>query len=299
MRVDLEALRTLDVVVTEGGFAKAAERLHKAQSAISYQIRKLETALNLELLDRSSYRAVLTPAGEAVLKEGRRLLIQARQVEALADSFGQGWEPRLLVVVDGILPLEPILQALKRMADAEVPTRIQVIVEFLHGVQYRFEKERADLMLVKDYAPHPYLIAEEFPQIECLLVVARGHPLAFARDVTLEALQQHVELSVQDSSDRGDDRHMFGGDRVFYLSGFIAKKQALEMGLGFGWMPRFLIDRELQAGELVEVDYVGGSRYAFAPQLVHRQDQPLGRAGRLLVEALRERVMDPRLPWSG
>ncbi|WP_201347200.1 LysR family transcriptional regulator [Neptunomonas japonica] len=39
MRLDIEALRVLDVVIQEGSFAKAAAKLHKAQSAVSYQIK--------------------------------------------------------------------------------------------------------------------------------------------------------------------------------------------------------------------------------------------------------------------
>ncbi len=287
MSLDLESLRVLDTVVREGGFAKAAERLHKAQSAISYQVRKLEQSLGLELLTRDGYRAKLTPAGEAVLAEGRRLLVQASQVEALAREFSQGWEPKLTVIIDGILDLEPILAALKTLADAHIPTRIQVKVEYLYGVQYRFDKENADIMLVKDYQSQPNLQAVELPDVECVLCAASSHPLTQAATVTLNDLQQQIELSVQDSSERGDDRHMFGGERVFFLAGFTAKKQALLMGLGFGWMPRYLIEQELATGTLKEVPYVGGARYRFTPALVHRRDQPLGRAGQELGRLLR------------
>ncbi len=287
MSLDLESLKVLDTVVREGGFAKAAERLHKAQSAISYHVRKLEQSLGLELLTREGYRAKLTPAGEAVLSEGRRLLVQASQVEALAREFSQGWEPRLTVIIDGILDLGPILAALKQLADAHIPTRIQVKVEYLYGVQYRFDKENADIMLVKDYQPEPNLVAVEFPAVECVLCAAAGHPLIQREQVTLNELQQEIELSVQDSSERGDDRHMFGGERVFFLAGFNTKKQALLMGLGFGWMPRYLIEDELAAGTLKEVPYEGGARYRFTPALVHRRDQPLGRAGQELGRLLR------------
>jgi DNA-binding transcriptional LysR family regulator len=101
-------------------------------------------------------------------------------------------------------------------------------------------------------------------------------------------LQDHVELSVQDSSGAGADRHIFGGDRVCHLSGFIPKKQALLMGLGFGWMPDYLCTNELRRGTLREVKFEGGSRYRFAPQLVHRRDRPLGRAATRLISLLRE-----------
>ncbi|HJW33446.1 MAG TPA: LysR family transcriptional regulator [Holophagaceae bacterium] len=290
MQWDLDALRALDAVVREGGFAKAAERLNKAQSAVSYQVRKLEQALGVPLLDRTAYRATLTPAGEAILAEARRLLTQAEQVEGLARQFAEGWEPRLGLVIDGILPLTPIMTALKQLADEQVPTRVQVKVEFLFGVQYRFDKEAADLMLVKDFQRGAYLQAQPLPEVECVLCVAPGHALAGQIRVGLSELQRHVELSVQDSSDRGDDRHMFGGERVFYLSGFIVKKQALLMGLGFGWMPRYLVDRELAEGRLLEVDFVGGSRYRFIPHLVSRMDRPLGRAGQKLAQYLSKAI---------
>jgi DNA-binding transcriptional LysR family regulator len=75
---------------------------------------------------------------------------------------------------------------------------------------------------------------------------------------------------------------------VFFLSDFFTKKQAVMMGLGFGWMPMYLIRDELSRGVLCEVPYEGGSRYAFAPMLVHPRDKPLGRAGAMLLALLGE-----------
>jgi len=291
MKLDLEALSALDAVVRHGSFARAAEALHKVTSAVSYQVKKLEEQLNLTLVDRSAYRVRLTAEGEAVLAEGRRLLRQAYQVEALAQQLASGWEARLLVVVDGILPLADTLRALKQLVDEGVPTRVQLKIEFLGGVQHRFEKEQADLMLVKEYQPSALLQAQAKAEVECVLCVAPEHALArlaaeAGRPLRLEELQDHVELSVQDSSDQGSDRQMFGGERVFYLSGFVAKRQALLMGMGFGWMPRYLVDEPLAAGQLVELPYQGGSRFRFIPWLVQRLDRPPGRAGQRLIELL-------------
>jgi DNA-binding transcriptional LysR family regulator len=286
MRLDLDAVEALDAVIRYGGFARAAERLHKVQSAVSYHVRKLEQQLGVQLLDRDGYRVRLTDAGEVVLAQGRRLLAQARQVEALARQFAEDWEPRLLVIVDGILPVAPTLAAFKTLADEGAPTRCQLKVEFQRGVQYCFERDDADLMVVKDYEARPYLAAEELPAVECVLCARRGHPLAALDRVRLEDLQEHVELSVQDSSGRPDDPHGFGGERVFYLSGFDAKKQALLLGAGFGWMPAGMIGAELRSGRLRELRY-STSRYRFTPRLVHRLDSPPGRAGRRLAQLLR------------
>jgi DNA-binding transcriptional LysR family regulator len=288
MRVDLNAIQVLEVVIREGSLAAAAKKLHRVQSAVSYQLRKLERQLGLKLLDRNGYRVRLTAAGESVLAEGKRVLAHAMSLETLARQLSEGWEARLTVIVDGILPLESALTALKTLAAERIPTRIQVKVEFLKGVQYRFERDDADLMLVKDYEPRAQLLSETLPEISCVLCVAAAHPLAGKGSVTLDQLHEHVELTVQDSSDQGDDRHMFGGERVFYLSDFSAKKRALSMGVGFGWMPTYLVEDELRAGQLREVHYSGGSRYQFNPMLVHRADRPLGRTGQYLVSLLRQ-----------
>lgn len=289
MRITLDAIETLEAIQETGSFASAAQRLHKVQSAVSYSIRQLEDALGVTLFDRSGHRAQLTEVGRAILEEGRLLLSRARRLETLAARFQDRWEPRLEVVIDGILPIQPILQVLKRMADEAVPTRIQVKVEFLGGVQDRFEKDKADLMLVKDYTPSTSLIPHQLPEVEAVLVASREHPLARAEAaLELGDLLRHVELTVHDPSEshRITNPHSFGGERVFFLSDFLTKKAAIVQGLGFGWMPLYLVEEELVAGTLREVPYRGGSRFRFTPALVHPADRPLGRAGQRFLELL-------------
>jgi len=297
MQLDLNSLEALEAVVRYGGFARAAEHLHKVQSAVSHQVRKIEQQLGLSVFNRDGYRVHLTPAGEAILAEGRRLLAQAEHVRSVARQFTQEWEPTLAIVVDGILPLEPTLAAMRALATAHVPTRIQVRVEFLRGVQSSFEKENGDLMLVTDYAASPYLHEEPLPAMDCILCAARSHRLARAKRVSLAQLQEHVELSVQHSSEeQGYDRHLFGCERAFFLSSHHTKKEALLMGVGFGWMPLYLVHKELRAGTLREVKYAGGSWYRFTPRLVHRSDRRLGRAGKEFISLLRQATWPrPRL----
>ncbi|MCG9729356.1 LysR family transcriptional regulator [Shewanella sp. Isolate13] len=290
MRIDVDAFKVLQVLVEEGSFAKAAERLHKAQSAVSYQVKKLEQHLGVNLFCRDQYRAELTPEGEVILAEGQKLLQYLANIEHLASRFSEGWEPKLEIIIDGALPMNPIMRALKRLSQLQLPTKVQLNMEFLGGVQDRFERDSADLMLVKDYRTGPNYRPQPLPQITSVLVVSAEHPLAKEQSLSLFELQHHVELTIEDSS---ADKHyrdelQFGGDKVFYLSGFMMKKDALMMGLGFGWMPDFLIEEELSRGELVEVDFSGGSRYSFTPQLVSTMERPLGRAGRLFTSLIME-----------
>jgi DNA-binding transcriptional LysR family regulator len=288
MRIDIDAFNVLQVLVEEGSFSKASERLHKAQSAVSYQVKKLEQHLGVTLFNRDNYRAELTPEGKVILAEGQRLLQHLANIEHLASRFSQGWEPKLELVIDGALPMEPIMTALKRMSEHNIPTKIQLNMEFLGGVQHRFERDQADLMLVKDYRTGPSYLPKALPTITSVLVASSQHPLSQLKGISLPELQQHVELTIEDSSPgkRDRDEMQFGGDKVFYLSGFIMKKNALLKGLGFGWMPDFLIAEELHQGQLIEIDFIGGNRFSFTPQLVSTLERPLGRAGQLFTELI-------------
>ena len=289
MKIDVEAFNVLQVLVEEGSFAKASERLHKAQSAVSYQVKKLEQHLGVQLFNRDQYRAELTPEGKVILAEGQRLLQHLSNIEHLASRFSEGWEPKLELVIDGALPMEPIMTALKRMSEHNVPTKVQLNMEFLGGVQHRFERDKADLMLVKDYTAAPYFSVKQLPTVTSLLVCSAQHPLANLESISLTELQQHVELTIEDSAPTQQrDELQFGGDKVFYLSGFIMKKNAILKGLGFGWMPAFLINDELATNQLALVDFVGGHRFRFTPQLVSTLERPLGRAGKLFTDLILE-----------
>ncbi len=289
MKISLDAVEAIEAIAQHGSFSAAARHLHKAQSAVSYLVRQLEDRLGVDVFDRSGHRAVFTPAGVALLDEGRFLLSRARRIESLAEQFRQDWEPRLQVVVDGALPTRPVMVALKTLGDEAVPTHVQVRTEFLAGVPRRFEADGADLMLTLSWDPSDLLLAHPLPDEELVLVAAATHAVhAHQGPHDLLSLQQHLEVSVHDSSDatRGRDTNTIGGARVFYVSDFRTKKEALCMGLGFGWLPLRDVSVELTRGLLRELDYAEGSRWLLQPHLVTRRDRPLGRAGRRLLEVL-------------
>ncbi len=72
--INIESLQILDAIDRRGSFAKAAEELNKATSALSYGVQKLEEQLGITVFTRQGRRSVLTPAGRLILDEGRLIL---------------------------------------------------------------------------------------------------------------------------------------------------------------------------------------------------------------------------------
>ena len=93
-----EALAMMDTIARTGSFAAAARELGKVPSALTYNVRQLEDALDVLLFDRSSRQAQLTAAGEELLNEGRRLLDEmdavANRVRACRHRLGDAADRR-------------------------------------------------------------------------------------------------------------------------------------------------------------------------------------------------------------
>ncbi|MFJ3907003.1 LysR family transcriptional regulator [Streptomyces vinaceus] len=85
--MELRQLRYLVTVVEEGGFTRAAARLHLAQPGLSAQIRQLEKELGQPLLDRSHRSVTLTETGRAVLPYARAALAAADAVRETVDAY--------------------------------------------------------------------------------------------------------------------------------------------------------------------------------------------------------------------
>jgi DNA-binding transcriptional LysR family regulator len=89
--LDLELLRSFVSVVDAGGFTRAGERVHRTQSTVSQQIKRLEEDVGQPLLNRSGKDVTPTEAGERLLSYARRLLSlaeEARDVLARPDNEG-------------------------------------------------------------------------------------------------------------------------------------------------------------------------------------------------------------------
>jgi DNA-binding transcriptional LysR family regulator len=77
--LDLDLLRSFVSVVDAGGFTRAGERVHRTQSTVSQQIRRLEESFGRPLLHRNGKRAIPTEEGERLLSYARRILALAEE----------------------------------------------------------------------------------------------------------------------------------------------------------------------------------------------------------------------------
>lgn len=144
----LRQLRTFLATVEAGGVSAAARALHITQPAASQQLRDLERALGVRLLERAGGKAVPTPAGEALLDPARRCSAAAEDAVAAAAEHRGGEAGRVRLGTGAtacISLLPPVLAAAKR---AMPGLAVTVVIGNTADVVLRLEAGELDAALV-------------------------------------------------------------------------------------------------------------------------------------------------------
>lgn len=298
MEITLEQARALDAVARLGSFTNAATHLHKGHTGVIYLLRTLEEKLNCKLLDRANYRTQLTQAGKLIWIECQKMLLAERHLLNVCTEITSGWEPFLNVVIDGLIPVAEGIKVLACLEKRKIPTRVSIFTEFLSGVEQKFIREKGDLMISVITPQEIMLESVTLPPLHALLVAHVNHPLGKAKKpVSEEELEQYVLLTVRGSDERLNlSTAALDRCSTVHLNDFYAKKVAIMDGLGYGWLPDYMIKKELKAKELKVVRWEKTSEHTHYPRLYHRGEKNLGRAGRTFLSKVLAQIQEKEDP---
>ncbi len=291
--ITLDQLRVFIAVVDEGSFSKAAKRLRRAQSAVSYAIANLERLLAVDLFDRSGRTPILTEAGCALLADARAVCDRMDQLHARARSIAEGVEPRLSVAVDTLFPMPKLVGVLRELSARYPLVSLHLRTEALGAVASLVMDGTCQIGIgldleerVRDLVRSPLLTVEMVP------VAAPSHELA-RRGGTLgpEDVRDAVQIVISDRSTltEGKDHGVFSA-RTWRVADLDAKRELMLSGFGWGQMPAHRIQRDLEEGKLVRLMLrdVPGSAVHVPLCAMHRKAEPPGPAGRWLISRLAE-----------
>jgi len=254
--ISLDALLVLDSIARKASFAAAAEELHRVPSSVTYAIQKLEDSLGVKLFDRRGHRAQLTPAGAALLREGRELLSMADNVERNVKRVATGWEAELRIAIGDLIPEKRVLELCEAFYEVAPETRLRLSAEVLGGTWDALVSGRVDFVIGAPgdspgsvgYAQHP------LGEVEFVFVVSPQHPLASEEEpLSNDLIRNHRAVAAADSS-RGLAPRTVGlvsGQNVLTVPDMEMKRLAQVKGLGVGYMPMHLIADDVSAGRLI------------------------------------------------
>ncbi len=176
--LEIDLLRSFVSVVDAGGFTRAGERVHRTQSTVSQQIKRLEDAVGRPLLERNGKQAKLTDEGERLISYARRILAleqEARDVVARPVTDGV---VRLGLPEDfAAYRLPELLYDFKRSR----PTlRLDVRCGLSDRLQRALDAGELDVALLKREAGQPGAIATWPERLQW--VTSHAHPVDLRQD---------------------------------------------------------------------------------------------------------------------
>jgi DNA-binding transcriptional LysR family regulator len=145
--LDLELLRSFVSVVEAGGFTRAGERVHRTQSTVSQQIKRLEDDIGQPLLIRNGKDVTPTEAGEKLLSYARRLLSLAEEARDVVARPTQEGAVRLGIPEDfAAYRLAKLLAAFSR---AHPTLRLDIRADQSLNLKRDLDRGELDLALFK------------------------------------------------------------------------------------------------------------------------------------------------------
>lgn len=287
--ISLEQWRALLAVVDAGGYAQAAEHMHKSQSSITYAVKKLEKVLGVTVFELQGRKAILTPTGQLLYRRARALLDEANGVERAARRLSGGWEAELGLAVEPLFPTHVLLRCLAKFGEESPQTRIELIESVLSGTVDALTQGQADLA-ISGAVPAGYL-GDLLMQVRFLAVAAPDHPLHRESGITSRDLRAYRHLVVRDSgvARRG---HALTVDvtQRWTVSNMSTSIEAVRRGYGFAWFPEERIRDELAAGTLRPLALREGAMRMASLYLIYADRDSAGPGALRLAALIRETV---------
>jgi DNA-binding transcriptional LysR family regulator len=248
--ITLEQWQSLIAVVDAGGYAQAAEKLCKSQSAITYAVKKIESLLGVKAFEIQGRKAILTPIGQMLYRQSLALINEANGLERAAHRLSAGWEPVIHIAAEVLFPSQLLLHCLERFGLESPHTRIELIESVLGGTSDALIKGKVDLAISPQLPPG--FLGDLLIRIQVLAVARVDHPLhQLGRELSHLDLEAYRHIVVRDSGSKRDQRAVtVEVDQRWTVSHVATSVQAVVNGYGFAWLPAQHIAEELRTGIL-------------------------------------------------
>ncbi|HUK25885.1 MAG TPA: LysR family transcriptional regulator [Terriglobales bacterium] len=288
--MDLTQLEVFLTVAREGRFSRAAEKLHRTQSAISQTVRKLEEELGEPLFDRSSRDGLLTEAGRVLQEYAERLLnLRADAQQALAE-LRELQKGKLIIGANEFtaLYLLPVLAEFRQLHPM-----VRIVVRRSLGSQIPDDVLRRNSELgMLTYDPQlPQLQSVVVYLDELIFVVPPGHPLAGEKELSIrqlgaEPFVAHIVPSpYREKVIQAFQKHKTPLHMDIELPTLQAIKTYVAMGRGVAFLPEISVESEIARGELVRIP-IRELQLHRKLRLIYRKSASLSHAGRAFLKVV-------------
>jgi len=289
--MQIETLKVFCDLVESRSFSRAAVRNSITQSAVSQQVKNLESRLETQLLRRNGKMVTPTPAGRVFYERSRAILVSFESMLLELKSINQDMTGSVRVAAIYSVGLYEISKVVKTFL--KIYPKVNLHVEYTKGSRVYEDclGGAVDLGIVTYPERRKGLRIIPLPADKLVLICAPDHPLAKRHNVDIRKLkgQDYVAFEKGIASQRALDR-IFRANHtqvrvVMEFDNIETIKRSVEIGAGVSIVPLLTVQKEVQSGALVQVNLAGKGFYRPLGIIV-RNNQPLSPAALKFIELM-------------
>ena len=289
--MQIETLKVFCDLVETRSFSRAAVRNFITQSAVSQQVKNLESRFETKLLRRDGKSITPTPAGRIFYERSRMILDSFEHLQLDLKSIGQEMAGSVRVATIYSVGLYEMSIVVKTFL--KTYPKVNLHVEYSQGSSVYEDCLRGavDLGIVTYPESRKGLRIIRLPADKLVLICSPDHPLAKRHHVDIRKLngENYIAFEKGMASQRALDRIFQENDTqvrvVMEFDNIETIKRSVEIGAGISIVPLLSVQKEVQSGALVQVNFTDKSFYRPLGVIV-RNKRPLSPAARKFIELM-------------
>ncbi len=193
--MELRHLRLVRALAAKGTLTSAGKQLHLSQSALSHQLRELETELETPLFHRVKKRMVLTPAGSRVLTTANSVLGHIERLDEDIVQMNSGEQGILRIAACSNTCFHWLPKVLKLFIDAHPAVEVRIDSSASHEPIEHLENGVIDLAIMNMKTPSKAAVYHKLFNDEMVAIVHKNHPWAKKDHVTPRAFARETLIN--------------------------------------------------------------------------------------------------------
>jgi len=289
--LDVRQLLAFKTIVDTGGFTKAARQLNLTQSALSHQIKTLETHLQTQVFSRVGKRVVLTQAGEALLRYATPVLQQLIEARRTIDDIQKPGHGRLRTSAATYSCYQILPHVLREFRATYPHVELFVAAKYTDVAVQGLLQGELDLGIFVLPPSTNGLHVEPLCQDELVVIVAPSHPWAQRqrRMVQWSDLATQVLITYNRNSETFQKIQRELQNRGITLQETMevqhgtAVMEMVKVNLGVALIPHWVVREDIQAGSLIALP-LGRAGMKRQWVIAHAKGTPLPSYGKHFID---------------
>lgn len=288
----IETLKTFCDLVETGSFSKAAALNFVSQSAVSQQIKALETRFAQQLIERSSRKQVtLTAAGKEFYAECKEIMERFRALENKMRMPLIGISGTVRVATVYSVGLHALPQYVKQFIKTHPQVNVRLEYSRTDKVYEACLNNTIDFGIVALPLRRPNIAVIPLRQDKLVLVCSPEHAFADKRHVSLAQLSGEEfiaferDIPTRKIVDRIFKAHKVSVNTMMEFDNIETIKRSVEVGIGVSILPETAVVSEVKSGLLIKLDFSEGT-FTRPVGIIHRRGRVFSAAAREFVQML-------------